>query len=333
MPARVMLLVLTVGLFIAIWSSDRGRVGTKPAGDAVAKNRSRRNHVRRKTRPASSTPPQQHAARTTPLTPRPKPVVSPLPRDKAGRGVVNSRLVARMKMVGTSLRQLLKFAERGLPRVTPVASATTASTSEESARRFPLPGGLTPGVYRVVRSDGRVWRMRLTAAELARRGFVKPKAIADMRMLHDGTHRWYFIRVASAKIPGIYVRRTKSMRSPVVARRPVWIDASKSPGSANAVATPKIPAIFVRRSNTNRKPVVAQRPMLKDRSKSLGSSNVADWFARWDASLRTVRADVIALPGRAGRMWWAAFRQSLDRWSNRAMQPPRTAGKKHPLRD
>lgn len=329
MPARVMLLVLTVGLFIAIWSSDRGRVGTKPAGDAVAKNESRRNHARRKTRPASSTRPQRHAARTTPLTPRPKPVVSPLPRKEAGRGVVNSRLVARSYVVGTSLRQLLKFVERGLPRVMPVAPATTASTTEESARRFPLPGGLTPGVYRVVRSDGRVWRMRLTAAELSRRGFAKPKRVADMKMLHDGTHRWYFIRVASAKIPGNFVQRTKSNRPPVVAQRPMLTDASKSPGSANGVTTSEIPGIFNRQPNSIRRPVVAQRPVSKGRTKSLGSSSVADWFARWDASLRTIRA----LPGRAGRLWWSGMRQGIERWSNRAMQPPRTAGKKHPLRD
>jgi len=64
---------------------------------------------------------------------------------------------------------------------------------------MPLPGGITPGEYRVVRSDGRVLELRLTAAELFRRGIPQSEPSRSHYLLHDGRIRWYFIRVETAK--------------------------------------------------------------------------------------------------------------------------------------
>lgn len=285
MPARVMLLVLTVGLFVAIWSSDRGRVGKTPARQAVAHRpdadprdvtASRR---RRRTPIAAPRPgPQRLAAHSTPLTPRPKPAVSPRSGVETGHGVVNPPAAAH---------------------------STTASTSEVSARQIPLPGGLTPGEYRVVRSDGQVMRLRLTSAELARRGLSVPKRPVEFRMLHDGRLRWYFVRISSrGALPAGFdaVRATNETLKPVVARKP------------------------------SRRPVVAGRPNRR-------AANATMWrFARsrWNeftVRIRSAQRAAMNLPMDAGRFWWAAMRANLQRWTGERMSPDRTAGKNHPLRD
>jgi hypothetical protein len=157
MAARVMLLLLAVGVFVAIWSGDR-RAEVRPA-----------------------TPFAQTALQS------PK-----------AEGVAVAERSRPRPMVASRERTPGRDRERtpGFPKI-PGSCETPATAVSHAA--VPLPGGITPGEYRIVRSDGRVLELRLTPAELARRGIPRTEQPRSFYLLHDGRIRWYFIRVETAR--------------------------------------------------------------------------------------------------------------------------------------
>ena len=270
MAARVVLLILAVGAFVAIWSSDRRNVNS-PRTDAVATF--------------------QDADGA--LQPPGIVLTDAGQRDSAGpdRTEIDEREVA---------------VSRPLPMVPKSRSLQPVSTKDatESHSGIPLPGGITPGRFRVVRSDGRVLRIRLSLTELLGRGIPQTEPPRSLYLLHDGKIRWYFIRVESGK-----TTVTATTLSPQTDRQ--------TPVAAVVASKP-------------RTPVVARKPQSRRNAMRI-------W---WERNRDIVAPTIDRMQQTAGRMQSTlrkVSRNAVERWWNLAAgsikQIRRTARRPIEMRD
>lgn len=152
--------------------------------------------------------------------------------------------------------------------------------------RLPLPGGIVPGEYRVVRSDGRTFHLRLSRRELLRRGLPEMRTVREMYLLHDGRVRWYFIRVTDQPL---HVTRTPGARgAPSIVRSP-----------ARARKPPR---------------AVRRRDVLRE------TSRFPDELLHW---LHVASGAVRDFPGRTMRAWWRMSHSSARRLRSFARQAMR----------
>jgi hypothetical protein len=199
-----MLLLLAVGVFVAIWSGDRRRPGWV-RGDASIPGR------RANVLPSTVSTPmalQGAIVKGEPVAEarRPHPMVAAVRRPSKAVAVLGNQADGP-----------------GRPSYRLVLDSTGTVNIPESPTHnadVPLPGGITPGEYRVVRSDGRVLELRLTLAELSRRGIPQIEPPRSLYLLHDGRIRWYFIRVETAKTEIVHrpAARATTNEVPRVAR-------------------------------------------------------------------------------------------------------------------
>ncbi|MFQ5731789.1 MAG: hypothetical protein ACE5KM_07530 [Planctomycetaceae bacterium] len=190
MAARAMLLMLAVGGFMTVWSEDRDRTNdpraTSPAISRAASG------TRRKTTDAARSTTTCMAAVSNRLC---EPVAAPRPVDSQ-----------------------------------PANSRTDPPTDDGGAcwftacQQFPLPVEITPGEFRVVCSDGQVWRLMLTARHLRERGMDPAGTPRDLHEVSDGTLRWYFIRIG-VPLDATLTQAAADLR-PVAARRPSTMHVS-----------------------------------------------------------------------------------------------------------
>jgi len=229
MVARLTLLLLAVGLFVAIWSADR------PAGSTArdaAGNQTADSKMSKKPRWGDAV---RNPVRTDVSS------QSPLPPVEASR--------PRHETAQSTEVSIQRNADRSLTSITAAGSdATTTSNTVESTDRIPLPGGIIPGEYRVVRSDGRVLRLRLSSSELCRRRMSKAESPKDVYLLHDGRVRWYFIRVQPPS-ETVIARKPDGgddAHSPAVARKPKPEDRARRSRFARLLQPPRTGVWWIR---------------------------------------------------------------------------------------
>lgn len=251
MAARVMLLILAVGAFVAIWSSDHRNVNS-PRTDAAATF--------------------QDADGA--LQPPGIVLTDAGQRDSAGpdRTEIDEREVV---------------VSRSLPMVPKSRSLQPVSTEDaiDSHSGIPLPGGITPGRFRVVRSDGRVLRIRLSLTDLLGRGIPQTAPPRSLYLLHDGKIRWYFIRVESEKT---------TVAAGTISPQPDW----KTPVAAVIASKPMPPA-------------VARKPQSRRNAMRI-------W---WERNREIVAPTIDRMQQTAGRMQTTlrkVSRNAVERWWNLA---------------
>ena len=85
----------------------------------------------------------------------------------------------------------------------------------------PLPAGITPGEYRVVGSRGEMFPLELTSEEIAYHGLASGGAARDLYEVEQEHCRWYFIRVERSGSATVAAEEPGGL--PAVAERPASI--------------------------------------------------------------------------------------------------------------
>lgn len=196
MPARIMLLLITIGVFVAAWSSDEHR----PTGQPHSQ-------------PGFQLPPEHQANERKSQTMHIPGSSNLSVVERLTRGYRAWRSQWDDTIARINRESSWTAIEDDAP---PVAAAKPASLLPEEPTTtgidatIPLPVDLAPGEYRIVNHLGEVRRRRFSPSELAARGipFVVPRQ--NLYSVQASQSRWYFIRIDQ---PERLVRRNSSLES------------------------------------------------------------------------------------------------------------------------
>lgn len=212
MAARVMLLILVVGVFIALWAGDRhSDCECKPA------------HTEQ---PVEAPKPKHH---THQFGLDEDVLSAAIDAAEVGANLAETDTLTSLETeIPTIWNIIFDWCERHAagPEKRAVAVATTIATPVMKLDRIPLPGGITPGDYRIVCSDGNVCRMQITEDELRRRDMPVDASPKSFYHLHDGRCRWYYIRMETENVQ---LTNNDDKRSPVIAAKPAVVAPKPRP--------------------------------------------------------------------------------------------------------